>query len=85
MFQRRIMGLVSYYIGATPDKYAKKIIHYKNITMEPYFQEVYTHYEEIEEKLEKLEEDLKEVKLEMILLLMHHILDKLLILFSKYI
>ena len=54
MFQRRIMGLVSYYIGATPDKYAKKIVHYKNITMEKYFEEVYNHYEEIEERLEKI-------------------------------
>ena len=28
MFQRRIMGLVSYYIGATPDYYASKTINY---------------------------------------------------------
>ena len=33
MFQRRIMGLVSYYIGATPDKYATKRTHYKNLSI----------------------------------------------------
>ena len=53
-FQRRIMGLVSYYIGATPDKYAKKIIHYKNLSMGKYFEEVYNYFEDIEEKKEKL-------------------------------
>jgi superfamily II DNA or RNA helicase len=53
MFQRRILGLVSYYIGATPDKYAKKIIHYVNIPMEEYHEEIYNYYEAIEEKMEK--------------------------------
>jgi hypothetical protein len=54
MFQRRIMGLVSYYIGATPDKFAQKTIHYVNIPMEKYYEEVYSYFEEIEDKLEKL-------------------------------
>jgi superfamily II DNA or RNA helicase len=53
-FQRRIMGLVSYYLGATPDKYASKIIHYKNILMDTYQNEVYQYLEEIEEKKEKM-------------------------------
>ena len=53
-FQRRIMGLVSYYIGATPDKFAKKTVHYKNLIMSDYHQEVYDHFEEIEEKKEKM-------------------------------
>lgn len=53
-FQRRIMGLVSYYIGATPDKFAKKTTHYKNITMGDYQEEVYNHFEEIEEEKEKI-------------------------------
>ena len=44
MFQRRIMGLVSYYIGATPDLYAEKISHYKNLIMGTYFEEVYNHF-----------------------------------------
>jgi superfamily II DNA or RNA helicase len=53
-FQRRIMGLVSYYIGATPDKFAKKTVHYKNLVMSDYQQEVYDYLEEIEEKKEQL-------------------------------
>jgi superfamily II DNA or RNA helicase len=53
-FQRRIMGLVSYYIGATPDKYAKKTTHYKSLVMDDYQQEVYDHFERIEEEKEKI-------------------------------
>lgn len=53
MFQRRIIGLVSYYLGATPDKYASKKTYYKNIIMDSYQEEIYNHYEEIEEKKEK--------------------------------
>jgi len=53
-FQRRIMGLVSYYIGSTPDKYARKITHYKNLIMGKYQQEVYDHFESIEEAKEKI-------------------------------
>jgi superfamily II DNA or RNA helicase len=54
MFQRRILGLVSYYIGATPDKFATKTVHYVNIPMESYHQEVYNYFEEIEEQKEKM-------------------------------
>ena len=54
MFQRRILGLVSYYIGATPDKYATKTVHYLNIPMESYQEEVYKYFEEIEEQKEKM-------------------------------
>lgn len=54
MFQRRIMGLTSYYIGATPDLYATKKIHYKDLIMPEYFEQVYNVFEEIEEKREKL-------------------------------
>lgn len=54
MFQRRILGLVSYYIGATPDKYAQKIVHYKNIVMNDYFEEKYNYFEKIEEEKEKI-------------------------------
>lgn len=53
-FQRRIMGLVSYYIGATPDKFAKKTIHYKDLVMSEYMQEVYDYFEEIEKQKEKM-------------------------------
>ena len=54
MFQRRILGLVSYYIGATPDKFASKTVHYVNITMDKYHQEVYDYFEEVEEAKEKI-------------------------------
>ena len=53
MFQRRILGLASYYLGATPDKFPTKTIHYKNITMGEYQERVYNHFEEIEEEIEK--------------------------------
>lgn len=51
MFQRRIMGLVSYYIGATPDLYATKTIYYINVPMSTYQQDIYNFLEEIETKL----------------------------------
>lgn len=54
MFQRRILGLVSYYIGATPDKFAQKIVHYTNLTMGHHQEEVYNYFEEIEEQKEKM-------------------------------
>jgi superfamily II DNA or RNA helicase len=54
MFQRRILGLVSYYIGATPDKFAEKTVHYRDITMNKYYEQVYSYFEEIEEKKEQL-------------------------------
>jgi superfamily II DNA or RNA helicase len=52
MFQRRILGLVSYYLGATKDVFAEKRILYKDLVMDPYQQEVYEVYEAIEAKLE---------------------------------
>ena len=54
LFQRRIMGLTSYYIGATPDKFAQKTVHYKNIVMNKYYEDIYTHFEKIEEEKEKI-------------------------------
>jgi ribosomal protein L32E len=53
MFQRRILGLTSYYIGATPDKFAQKVLHYLNIPMGKYHEEIYNYFEEIEELKEK--------------------------------
>lgn len=47
-FQRRILGLVSYYVGSTPDVFAKKQIHNINIEMSKYQKEVYNFYEEKE-------------------------------------
>lgn len=48
MFQRRIMGLVSYYHGATPDYYASKRNNFIYVTMSKYQEEVYEHFEKIE-------------------------------------
>lgn len=52
MFQRRSLGLVSYYLGATKDYFAEKRVMYKNLEMDPYQQEIYEVYEAIEAKLE---------------------------------
>ena len=53
MFQRRIMGLVSYYIGATPDLYATQSTNYIDVKMSPYQTEIYEFYEEEEAKMAK--------------------------------
>ena len=45
MFQRRISGLVSYYIGGTPDKFAKRNVQYVMLTMTPYQEEFYAIYD----------------------------------------
>lgn len=48
MFQRRIIGLVSYYIGATPDYYATTSLNYVNTEMSRYQTDIYNFYEEKE-------------------------------------
>ena len=53
MFQRRILGLVSYYLGSTPDLYAKKEFKHVNLEMDQYHQQIYNYYEDIERKLER--------------------------------
>jgi len=53
MFQRRIMGLVSYYIGATPDLYASQTTHFVDVPMSPYQSEIYEYFEEIENNMAK--------------------------------
>lgn len=52
-FMRRIMGLVSYYIGATPDLYAKQRLHYENYTMSPYQYKIYRIFQQEEEEATK--------------------------------
>jgi Helicase conserved C-terminal domain/SNF2-related domain len=47
-FQRRILGLVSYYIGATPEFFAQKRVNYVDVPMSDYQNDIYTYYEEIE-------------------------------------
>jgi hypothetical protein len=49
-FQRLILGLASYYIGATPDVYASQAINPISLMMERHQQEVYRHYEEMESR-----------------------------------
>lgn len=50
LFQRRIMGLVSYYSGSTPDNFASKTVNYVDVPMSPYHIDVYNYYEDIENK-----------------------------------
>ena len=52
-FQRRILGLVSYYIGATPDYFAKKTITYVDIKMSPYQDDIYGFFEALEDSISK--------------------------------
>ncbi len=52
-FQRRIMGLVSYYIGSTPEFYAKKIVIPVDIPMSEYQTFIYNHYEQIEQAISR--------------------------------
>ena len=47
-FQRRIIGLVSYYIGATPDYFPSKTVNYVDIIMSEYQDDIYSFYEEKE-------------------------------------
>ena len=63
LFQRRIMGLASYYIGSTPDKFARKTTHYKELTMGAYQLEVYNYLEEIEQQKEKMRKKFSRGKL----------------------
>jgi hypothetical protein len=52
-FQRRIMGLVSYYVGSTPEFYAKKNVNYVDVPMSEYQSDVYAYYEEIENLMQR--------------------------------
>jgi len=52
-FQRRILGLVSYYVGATPDVFATKKIDYVDVQMSKYQEEIYDFYEKLEEQIMK--------------------------------
>ncbi|AYV79500.1 MAG: DEAD/SNF2-like helicase [Faunusvirus sp.] len=53
MFQRRILGLVSYYIGATSDLFASQKTSYKTLKMDKYHDDVYEHFDYIEEQMDK--------------------------------
>ena len=53
MFQRRIMGLISYYGAQSKKLYAEKRKNDVNLVMSKYQNEVYDHFEYVENKLEK--------------------------------
>lgn len=53
LFMRRIMGLVSYYVGATPDLYAKQELKYVNLRMSEYQYEIYRSFEKIESEIQQ--------------------------------
>ena len=53
LFMRRIMGLVSYYVGATPDLYAKQDLKYVNLKMSEYQYEIYRSFEKIEAEIQQ--------------------------------
>ena len=52
-FQRRILGLVSYYIGATPDYFARKTLTYVDVQMSKYQDEIYNYFEQLEDSIAK--------------------------------
>lgn len=51
LFMRRIMGLVSYYAGTTPDFFATKNTYYVDCVMSNYHEQIYNVYEDIEKKM----------------------------------
>lgn len=53
MFERRILGLVSYYAGATPDLYAKQELQYVNLPMSEYQYNIYHIFEKKEAEIQK--------------------------------
>ena len=54
LFQRRIIGLVSYYVGSDPNTFPKRHNHVKYIKMSDHQKGVYEYYEHLElEKLKK--------------------------------
>lgn len=59
LFQRRIMGLVSYYIGGTPDYYAKQESNNVILQMSDYQYSVYRPFEKYEIELEKKKQRIK--------------------------
>lgn len=50
LFQRRILGLVSYYIGSTPDTHATRMLEYIDLPMSSYQETIYEIYENMENK-----------------------------------
>jgi len=53
IFQRRILGLVSYYAGATKDVFATKKTEYVNVKIDSYQEDILRYFESVEEKIAK--------------------------------
>jgi superfamily II DNA or RNA helicase len=53
MFQRRIMGLISYYVGATPDLFAKRDLQHDDLEMSNNQYTIYKFYEDMETEIMK--------------------------------
>lgn len=53
LFQRRIAGLVSYYVGSTPEYFASQRVEYVNVRMDKYQEEIYNFFDAEENKLAK--------------------------------
>jgi hypothetical protein len=51
LFQRRIMGLTSYYIGSTPDYFASQKTEYVYVKMSKHQEDIYGYFEAEEAKL----------------------------------
>lgn len=53
LFERRILGLVSYYVGATADLYARQELKYVNLPMSEYQYNVYRTFEKLEAEIQQ--------------------------------
>lgn len=53
LFQRRILGLVSYYIGSTPDLYARQELHMVDLPMSSYQYNIYRVFEKKESEIQQ--------------------------------
>ncbi len=53
MFQRRIMGLVSYYVGSTPDLFAEQELKNVTLSMSTYQYHIYRIFENLEATIQK--------------------------------
>ena len=51
MFQRRILGLVTYYAASLKGVYATKTVHYVDVEMSAYQDDIYSYFEDIETKI----------------------------------
>lgn len=50
-FQTRILGLVSYYVGSTPEFFAKKNMYDEYVTMSDYHERIYDFFQKVEDKM----------------------------------